>query len=256
MHRFFVSPDTLRSGTVALQGLLARQIALVLRLLPGERILLLDDSGWECEVVLDEVRKDQASGTVTCRRLATAEPRTKVTVYQGLLKGERFEYALQKCTEVGAVGFVPLVTDRTVVGTLSESDGQRVKRWRRIIVEAAEQANRGRLPVLHPAALFQTACETATGLSLIAWEGEPERGLRSFLRQTFAPGAGDSPRRERPFAVNLFIGPEGGFTAAEVKLARRYGITAVSLGPRILRAETAAVVVTAAILHEAGDLGG
>lgn len=255
MHRFFVSPDTLRSGTVELQGPLARQIAVVLRLLPGERIWLLDDSGWECEVVLDAVRKDLATGTVARRRLASAEPRTKVTVYQGLLKGERFEYVLQKCTEVGAVGFVPLLTDRTVVGIVSEYDGQRFKRWRRIIVEAAEQANRGRLPVLHPASLFQAACESAAGLSLIAWEGESERGLRALLRQSFTPGSEAGPRQERPFAVNVFVGPEGGFSEAEVKIARRYGITPVSLGPRILRAETAAVVATAAVLHEAGDLG-
>ena len=256
MHRFFVSPDTLRTATVELRGPLARQLAVVLRLAPGERICLLDDSGWECEVALEAVSKDLATGAVVSRRLATAEPRTKVTVYQGLLKGDRFEFVLQKCTEVGAIGFVPLLTSRTVVGNIGEADGGRFQRWRRIIVEAAEQANRGRLPALHPAALFQTACESATGLSFIAWEGERERGLRAVLRQHFPVEAESGRRQDRPFAVNLFVGPEGGFAEAEIKLARRYGIIPVSMGPRVLRAETAALVATAIILHEAGDLGG
>ncbi|MHB1133872.1 MAG: RsmE family RNA methyltransferase [Chloroflexota bacterium] len=256
MHRFFVPPDWLHPDRAQLTGPLARQIALVLRLLPGERICVLDDSGWEAEVVLDTVHKDLAAGPVVRRTLAAAEPRTKVTVYQALLKGDHFELVLQKCTEVGAVAFVPLITARTVVGSVGDADSRRFQRWQRIVREAAEQSGRGRLPALRPAELFPIACEAAGGLSLIPWEGEKQRGLRAVLRETFA-GAGEvHSRAQRPFSVNIFIGPEGGFSESEIKIAHRYGLMPVSLGPRVLRAETAAVVATAAVLHEAGDLGG
>ncbi|MHB1417621.1 MAG: RsmE family RNA methyltransferase, partial [Chloroflexota bacterium] len=163
---------------------------------------------------------------------------------------------LQKCTELGAVGFVPLITARTVIGSVAEVGDQRIQRWQRIVVEAAEQSGRGRLPVLHPAQIFQSGCERAAGLSLIPWEEEKERGLRTVLRERFAPPTAGTSARGRPFAVNIFVGPEGGFTPEEVALAKRYGIVPVTLGPRILRAETAPVVVSAAVLYEAADLGG
>ncbi|MCL5111026.1 MAG: 16S rRNA (uracil(1498)-N(3))-methyltransferase [Chloroflexi bacterium] len=250
MYRFFVPPEWLGPQQAEIGAPVARQIATVLRLTPGDRVCLLDDSGWEIEVELGEVRTDRIAAVVVRRSLATSEPRLKVTVYQGLLKGDKFEWVLQKCTELGAMAFVPLLTARTVVGAVGEADSQRWRRWQRIIQEAAEQCQRGRLPALRVAQLFAAACEGAGGaLSLIPWEGEKERSLRAALRQSLdgAPG-------RRPFTVNLFIGPEGGFTESEVKLARRHGIIPVSLGRRVLRAETAAVVATAAVLHEAGDM--
>ncbi len=256
MHRFFVPPEWIGSGVVTLEGACARQVATVLRLRPGERICVLDNSGWEIEVELKTVTRERAQGVVVRRTLAAAEPRTKITVYQALLKGDRFEYTLQKCTELGVVGFVPLITSRTVLGAVADVDSPRWRRWQRIVIEAAEQSGRGRLPVLRPALLLQSACESAGGLSLIPWEGEKSTGLRAVLREHFAKDPAGKGERGRPFSVNLFIGPEGGFAAAEVQLARRYGAIPVSLGCRVLRAETAAVVATAAILYEAGELGG
>lgn len=253
MHRFFVPPEVIATGTVSLEGLLAHQIANVLRLRPGDRICLLDNSGWEVEVEIGPFPRQGVAGKVVRRSLAASEPRTKITIYQALLKADRFEFVLQKGTELGAVGFVPLITARTVLGAVGEADSPRRQRWQRIIVEAAEQSGRGRLPQLHPAVLLQSACETASGLSLIPWEGERTVGLRAVLREHFAA---EAKGHARPFSVNLFIGPEGGFTEAEVHLARRHGAIPVSLGPRILRAETAAVVAAAAVLYEAADLGG
>src|SRR6185436_12516831 len=116
--------------------------------------------------------------------------------------------------------------------------------WERIIVEAAEQSGRGKLPQLMAAVPFDQACEQARGLSLILWEGERERRLREALQ---AGGVDNgAPRRgaaARPFSVNLFVGPEGGFAEAEVARARSFGILPVTFGPRILRAETASVAV-------------
>ncbi|MHB1005651.1 MAG: RsmE family RNA methyltransferase [Chloroflexota bacterium] len=253
MHRFFVDPQSIKGHFVTLEGPTAHQITNVLRLREGVRIVVLDNSGWEIEVELDIITRDRCGGKVTRRSLAGNEPKVKVTVYQSLLKHDHFEYVLQKCTELGVTGFVPLVTARTVLGSVGEADTSRVRRWQKIVAEAAEQAGRGRLPALHSALLFASACESASGFSLIPWEGERATGVRTALRECFGP---DVPANDRPFSINLFVGPEGGFAENEVDLARRYGIVPVSLGARVLRAETAAVVTTAAVLYEAGELGG
>lgn len=256
MHRFFLPPEAFKGRVVAFEGPVAHQIANVLRLREGARVVALDNSGWEMEVELDLVTRDRAGGHIVRRTLNAAEPTVKITIYQALLKSDHFELVLQKGTELGVVAFVPLVTARTVLGTAGEVDSTKVRRWQRIVIEAAEQSGRGRLPVLQPAMLFESACEGARGFSVIPWEAERTVCLRHALRERFSGETRAGRPGERPFSVNLFVGPEGGFTAEEVDLARRHDIVPVSLGPRILRAETAAIVAAAAVLYEAGELGG
>jgi len=253
MHRFFVPADCLKANLVTLGGPLAHQIAHVLRLRPGERITLLDNTGWAYEVELSKVTAQQAAGEVRRKSLATGEPRTKITLYQALLKGDHFELVLQKGTELGIVDFVPLVSERCVVAHLDQASAK-ATRWQRIILEAAEQSGRGRLPVLRPATLFAPACEQAArrSLSLIPWEGEKATSLRDVLGPR--KETGKSPPTPRPFAINLFIGPEGGFSTGEIVQARGYGLLPVTLGARLLRAETAGLVAAAAIFYELGDL--
>lgn len=245
MHRFFVSEGAIQGDQVLLPGPIAYQLGKVLRMSAGDRIVVLDNSGWEREVELTQVSTKAAKGNVLRQTLCETEPRTKITLYQALLKGQRFEYALQKGTELGIVEFVPVISARCIVSDLGRSD-QKVKRWGKIIREAAEQAHRGRLPELRPAMFFQEACLRATRageLAIIPWEGEKERTLRQVL-DTDAP----------PFSISLFVGPEGGFEEAEIDAAVRAGVLPVSLGPRILRAETAGVVAASAILYALGDL--
>jgi 16S rRNA (uracil1498-N3)-methyltransferase len=249
MHRFFVPPDWLEEDGVTIVGSLVHQIRNVLRLGPGDHIVVLDNSGWEREVEIGRVGKEHVSGQVVDKRLTSSEPRTKITLYQGVPKRRRFEFALQKGTELGIVEFVPLISDRCVIASLDDVNKKR-ERWQRIIMEAAEQSRRGRLPRLRPAMLFRPACESALqgGLSLIPWEEanemEEAASLRSVLQGMEKP----------PFSVNIFVGPEGGFAPDEVEMACQYGLIPISLGPRILRAETAGLVAAAAVLYELGDL--
>jgi 16S rRNA (uracil1498-N3)-methyltransferase len=253
-HRFFVQPDSIAGQEVIFGDATAHQICNVLRMGPGERVLVLDNSGWEYEVILDKVKARQVVGRVVAERLATGEPRTKITLYQGMLKGRHFEWVLQKGTELGIVEFVPLISERCIVADLEDVEKKRW-RWERIIAEAAEQSRRGRLPWLQPALIFPAACERAkrmAGLVIIPWEEERSRDLRSALSGEEV--AATAQPRKRPFSISLFVGPEGGFTPGEVSLAAGYGAVPVSLGPRILRAETAGIVVAAAILFDSGDL--
>lgn len=246
MHHFFIPSDWISNVQVTLSGSVARRVCDVLHLGPGDHILVLDNSSWAWEVTLQEVGPEQVVGDVVRRTLAQGESRTKITLYQGMLEDRRFESVLRTGTELGIVEFVPLISARAIVADLQEVNGRR-SRWQHIIHEAAEQARRGRLPNLEPAMLFPQACERAQqqgGLALIPWEGTRSLSLRSVL----------TGQEKRPFIISLFIGPEEGFTPEEVKLARRYGIQPITLGPRILRAETGGLVAAAAIMYELGDL--
>ncbi len=252
MHRFFIPPDWIQDNIVTVTGPQARQISRVLRMRPGDELLVLDNSGWEVQTRLLSVERDTVRGEVLRRRLAAGEPRTKISLYQAMLKSKKFEYVLQKCTELGVVEFVPLITERCVISDLNTAE-TKLGRWRWIIQEAAEQSRRGRLPSLRPSMLFPQACDQARqrgGLALAPWEEEGQISLRQVLRT--APEGHE--KSWPPLTISLFIGPEGGFSAAEVELARRYGLLPVTLGPRVLRAETAGLVAAAAILYDQGDL--
>ena len=246
MHRFFVPAAWLEHEEVTIMGTLVHRLRNVLRLTPGSHVVLLDNSGWEHEMEISQVSTQRIEGRVVHKSLATGEPRTKITLYQALLKLSKFEGVLQRNTELGIVGFVPMITERCIVGSLEDISKVKTERWWRIVIEAAEQSRRGRLPTLRPAVMFHTACEEATqsGLTLIPWEDEKERSVRSVVQETERP----------PFSINLFIGPEGGFTEAEMAQAQTYGALPITLGPRILRAETAGLVAATAILYELGDL--
>jgi len=249
MHRFFVSADCIDGERVVLAGDLAYQLTSVLRASPGKQIIVLDDFGWEYLVTLDRISPRDVRGRVMERSLSKGEPTIRVTLYLALLKASKFELVLQKGTELGVSRFVPIFCSRSVPKDRgAERASSRYRRWRQIISEAAEQSRRGRLPVLEPAANFDAACDTARGLVMIPWEEESETGLKAALARYRECGYPDAP-------VSIFTGPEGGFTRPEVDYARAKGIVPVSLGRRILRAETAPIATLAAILYEMGEFG-
>ena len=248
MHRFFIPPEWIDQEMVVIREKLVHQIRNVLRLRGGDHIVVLDDTGWEYTVELLKVSRDRIEGVIEERRLA-AEPGTRITLYQALPKSSKFEFILQKCTELGVAGFVPVICERCVAGHPRD---KRVERWRSIIVEAAEQSRRGRLPTLEPVMPFEKACQSAIGFSLLAWEREKTSGLRTLLRSEIYRKRILSEKKY--LAVNLFIGPEGGFSPFEVELARDYGIAPISLGSRVVRSETAGLITATAILYECGDL--
>lgn len=244
-HRFFVEPSILVGETVVLSGPLAHQLSRVLRLRPGERIILLDGEGQECEAEVEALQAHQAQVRILARRPAAGEPRHQVTLYQALLKGPRFEWVLQKGTELGIAAFVPILTSRCVA--VPQRPEAKLARWQAIVREAAEQAGRGRLPRVAAPLPFAAACAgVKEERAFLAWEGERDIGLRQAL-------AGLEGADGVSWA--LFIGPEGGFSAEEVALAQGYGIRPVSLGPRTLRAETAALAAAAALFFALGEWG-
>ena len=245
MNRFFIDPAGIQGDRVRLDGQQARQICRVLRLGAHDRIVVLDNAGTEYEVVLTAVGPAQVMGEVIERRLARGEPPVDLTLYQSLLARDKFEHVLQKCTEVGVRRFVPVVTERSLVRNARAFNEDRLGRWVRILTEAAEQSGRGRVPELGSPVRFEQALAdpTASALRLMASpcvEGPSLRGLGL-----------DSAGAK---AAALFIGPEGGFAPGEQQLARSAGWTPFSLGRRVLRTETAAVVASALVLHQMGQM--
>lgn len=248
MHRFFVLPEHIYGETVTLVGEVADQLVRVLRARRGDRIVVLDDTGWEHVVILESLNRKEIHGRVTNRFKSKGEPEIKITLYQAVLKSNRFDFVLQKCTELGVSEFVPIICDRSVPRTAEHHTTPRHQRGLKIITEAAEQSCRGRIPLLKPAVRFSDACEVANGLALIFWEEENKNGLKAVLDETNKGGFS-------PSSVSIFIGPEGGLTQQEIHIACENGLLPVSLGPRVLRSETAAIVATTAIFYGLGELG-
>ncbi|NJK78662.1 MAG: 16S rRNA (uracil(1498)-N(3))-methyltransferase [Chloroflexaceae bacterium] len=255
-YRFFVPPESLQGNTFELTDAeLAHQIGRVLRLRPGSRVLLLDGVGNACTVVLTDTTTERLRGDIVARTPAGGEPASRLTLYVPLIRAERFEWILQKGTETGAAAFVPVLWSRAVA--TEQRTERKLPRWQRIVREAAEQACRGWLPTVTPPITVEEACaEAATSdMALLLWEGpsypavtgqlHPTPSLRAILR----PAAATPPR-----SIAVLSGPEGGITPAELTSAVHRGIIPVSLGPRILRAETAPVVASAALFYELEDI--
>jgi 16S rRNA (uracil1498-N3)-methyltransferase len=243
MRRFFVPEGTLGGSEIALHGDLAHRLARVLRLKRGDHVVLSEGGGVEYEVRLTDVSPKAITAEVVEKRDAPTEPGVEIVLYQSLIRANRFDLVLEKGTEIGVARFVPLIPARGQIQD-GEASGNRMDRWRRVVVEAAEQSGRGRPPNIDPPMHFQEAVRSASGLRVLPWEGEGGEPLGAYLRSL----------SERPESADLFIGPEGGFERAEVDTARDEGVTLVTLGPRILRSETAGIVAATIALEALGEM--
>jgi 16S rRNA (uracil1498-N3)-methyltransferase len=201
----------------------------VLRLAPDSEIVVIADRE-DLVVRLDRVSRDEVSGRVVSRTRNAAEPALSLTLALPLLRGDHSEEVLEAVTQLGVVRVVPFVSERSVARELSST---RRDRWERIARESAETARRGRIPKIDTLVHWSDLFDALEPPVVVAWEGERERSLA------------DAPVTD---SASLVIGPEGGLTAVEIELARSRGASIVSLGPRNLRSETAAIAAVAAIL--------
>lgn len=234
MHRFFFDGPLAVGATVQVDAL-AQQLAQVLRMQAGDEVVLLDGSGQEFRSRITHLDRRAAAVEVLAATLCAAEPRRLLTLYQCSLKQDKFEWVLQKGTELGVSRFVPVIGERSIVRPAAALLGK-YARWQAIVREAAEQCGRARVPQIAPPCTWQEAAAAAHGLRLLPWEGAPGAPTLYITLQENLPDQ-DS--------TSILIGPEGGITEQEARLASTYGWQIVSLGPRILRAETAALAAVA-----------
>jgi 16S rRNA (uracil1498-N3)-methyltransferase len=242
MHRFFIPANLFQTSEIALPADVSQQICRVLRLKTGSEILLLDGLGFEYPARLCEVNEAHCTATAQTKQPSLGEPATRLTLLVGITQRDKFELILQKCTEIGITEILPIITSRTLVQKMADVE-DKYTRWKKIIREAAEQSHRGRIPLLSPTMKYAEAISSNHNpetLKLVLWEDESETAIKSVLREYGG--------RE----VVLIIGPEGGLSAEEVVAARHYGFQPVSLGKRILRMETAAMIAAGLVIYELG----
>ncbi len=244
MHHFFLPPNSFNANAVVFPREIAHQIIKVLRLPEGAQVLALDGSGCEFLTRL-RFTGSQLVGEVMERRENNAEPGLRLTLAVAMTQREKFEWVLQKGTELGVGAFLPFASKYSLNQETELETGKRLRR-EKIIREAAEQCERGRLPVLHSPLPFSRCLEVAVKGGRIFF-GAERGGATSLLTasQGLDPIA----------AVTWVVGPEGGFSQEETSQAAQSGAELVSLGARILRMETAAIAGAAIILAAAGDLG-
>ncbi len=248
MRRFYVEAIALESERIELPSALARRISKVLRMRPGDHLALFAGDGIDVDVRLEDVGDARATGLVVARHPGPPEPRVRVNLYQSITKGERFEWLVEKATELGVSNVVPLMTAHAVVRP--DAQGNRGDRWRRIAIEAAEQCGRCAVPAIEAPQRFDDAITAASGIRLMPYEAA---GIRARNIQTVL-----TERIDELFAVeevSIFVGPEGGFTTDEIERAEGSGADIVTMGERVLRAETAGLAALTVVMHSVGELG-
>jgi 16S rRNA (uracil1498-N3)-methyltransferase len=241
LTRVHVTEPLTSAAQQVLRGPAANHISRVLRLRTGDELILFDGRGGEYEARIDEFRKDAVLVSVNEHRAVERESPLAITLAQGVSRGERMDWVIQKATELGVRSIAPILSERTVVRLDAKQTVNKVRHWQAIAIAACEQCGRNQVP------------EVATPVSLAAFL---EQGTSTGIRLLLSPlgklrvrdlHAGDS-------GVAVLIGPEGGFSEGEQQAAIAAGFTALSLGPRVLRTETAAIAALTAIQQQLGDL--
>ena len=243
MPRFFVAPEVLDSGFAVLEGEQAAH-ARVLRLSAGDEVTLCDGRGREARGTVSQAGAGQVQLTLGQPELSRSEPGLQCSIYMGFPKSDKFEHVVQKATELGACELIVFPCARSVSRPDAKSLAKKLERWQKIAASAAEQSGRGRIPSVLALESFDAAVARAcqAEFSALFYENERTRSLRSAVEaSSFSTAA-------------IMTGPEGGLTEEEVCRAQNAGMAVCSLGPRILRCETAPLCALSALMYAADEL--
>lgn len=240
MPRIHLPPEKLTEHSISITGDQARHLAIVLRAVAGDSITVLDGSGFKYECRILSVHKKEVTAEIIGRTPYSAESPLRITLAQGIPKGEKMDLIIQKCTELGVHKVIPVVTERSQV-----RHSEKTERWNKIALSAAQQAGRDRIPVVtDPVSMRDFLDDPDIVKGIMFFEDERSCSLKHALKGFV---------RDDP--LSLLIGPEGGFAESEVRNAVEKGFDTVSLGPRILRTETAPITAISILQFLFGDIG-
>lgn len=243
MSKFFVDKSQITEKTAVLVGSDVGHISRVLRMGVGDSLLLCDGEGYDYETKITSVSKEEIQVNILSSYPCKNEPETEVTLYQGLPKQGKMEWIIEKCTEMGITNIVPVQMDRSVVKLSKEQAAKKVERWQKTAREAAKQCGRGKIPkVMMPVTLQELSKSDLPEFLLFPYEAERTSTVREALTCKKTKTAG------------IFIGPEGGFEPEEALLLQNLGAHCVTLGPRILRTETAGLAALTVLLYEWNEM--
>ncbi|EGO63309.1 16S rRNA (uracil(1498)-N(3))-methyltransferase [Acetonema longum] len=244
MHRFFL--ESLLADTVYIYGEDAHHITRVLRLSPGDTIEIVGRDGEAALGSIASADPKEVEVQLRARLAGSHEPSVEVILAQGLPKGDKMDFIIQKTVELGVGKIIPWTGQHSVVQYNKDKEAGRVSRWQKIAAEAAKQCKRNRIPAVEPVQTLADILAQAdrNTLKIMFYEQERVLGLKQVL----------SDQKRNSFL--LLVGPEGGFSADELNLCRQHNVNVTTLGPRTLRTETAALAGITAVMYECGDLGG
>lgn len=243
MPRFFVAPEDLVGTDVTLEGEQAAH-AKVLRLSRGDQVTLCDGQGTDAQCTVTDYGAGQVHLTIDKLEASRSEPKLLCSVYMGFPKADKFEHVVQKSTELGAYEIIVFPCARSISRPDAKSLAKKLDRWQKIAASAAEQSGRGRIPQVLALNSFDEALKRAAAaeFSALFYENERTCSLRTAVE-------------DRPFrSAAIMTGPEGGLTDQEVRAAQEAGMAVCSLGPRILRCETAPLCALSALMYAADEL--
>ncbi len=250
MPRFFITnpEENIRENIITITGEDASHISRSLRMKCGEELYASDFFGMEyrCEICGFEGGNVQLK--ILEKRLCESEPNVKVRIFQALPKGDKLDTVVQKCTELGAYDFTPVLTSRCISRPDEKSAKKKCERWQKISAEAAKQCGRGIIPTVNEVISFDTALSEMSDctLALMCYECEDSYSLRKCIEENMG-------KLEKGATLAVFIGPEGGISPEEAQMASDKGIICVGLGKRILRTETAPLFAVSAIMLLTGN---
>ena len=243
MPKYFTEPENIKDGFIEIFSDEAKHILNVMRMEIGDTLTICDGQSNDYLCRICETGKNCLKAKIEETTKSESEPKTKITLYQGLPKSDKMELIIQKCVEIGVCRIVPVITERAVVKIeKGAKEDKKTERWQKIAESAAKQSGRGIIPAVERPMKFKDAIEEAikNGEAIIPYENENDRGLKEFVKNSKAENIG------------IFIGPEGGFDTKEIEFAVENGVMSVTLGKRILRTETAGIVTSAIVLYELG----
>lgn len=243
MPKYFTEPENIKDGFIEVFSDEAKHILNVMRMEIGDTLTICDGQSNDYLCRICETGKNCLKAKIEETTKSESEPKTKITLYQGLPKSDKMELIIQKCVEIGVCRIVPVITERAVVKIeKGAKEDKKTERWQKIAESAAKQSGRGIIPAVERPMKFKDAIEEAVknGEAIIPYENEKDRGLKEFVKNSKAENIG------------IFIGPEGGFDTKEIEFAVENGVMSVTLGKRILRTETAGIVTSAIVLYELG----
>lgn len=249
MRRFYI--ENIEGDTVIIDGSEAHHIRNVLRQKIGDEVFLFDGTENEYKAEISEFLSFNNGPAVKLKIVSKThkdiEPSVKINLYQALPRLKKFDFIVEKATELGVNKIIPVISERVQLPKDAVKNPAKLERWRKIALSAAKQCGRVLVPEVAEIAKFKDAVVVGAAkqsqnetLSIIPWECEQNNSLKKVLKSL----------NSQPSTVNLFIGPEGGFSNEEAELAKINGIIPVSLGKRILRAETAPIAVIANLIYE------
>ena len=246
MRRFYIKTGSICNGRAVITGQEARHLGTVLRLAPGDQVELVDGRGTIARAEIETLSHNMAALTVLDTALPGGESPVQITLAQGMLKDKKMDMLVRHLTELGICQWVPFYSSRSIPKPDAKRLCSRMERWNKIAREALKQCGRSMVPLIKEPVQFDDLIETAMEYD----------GKIAFWENATTPIHTLQPPPQEPVKrIIVLIGPEGGFSGPEIEAAKKRGFSACSLGPRILRAETASLTAAALVQYIFGDLG-